>query len=133
MVDAAEEKLHIPTHVTSMVLPLAVAIFKMGSAIAGVTYIFFAARMYHVELTLSQMLIIFVVALATAVGGAGLPSGASFFAPIVTIFMAVGLPVEIIPVLFAVDTLPDMGQTAANVTADMAAVNMVAKNADNVT
>ncbi len=133
MVEAAEQKLHIPTHVTSMVLPLAVAIFKMGSAIAGVTYIFFAARMYHVELTLSQMLIIFVVALATAVGGAGLPSGASFFAPIVTIFMAVGLPVEIIPVLFAVDTLPDMGQTAANVTADMAAVSMVAKNADNVT
>jgi Na+/H+-dicarboxylate symporter len=61
------------------------------------------------------------------VGGAGLPSGASFFAPIVTMFMAVGLPVEVIPVLFAVDTIPDMGQTVANVTSDMAAVTIVEK------
>ena len=130
MVEAAEEKLHIPTHVTNMVLPLAVAVFKVGSGIAAITYIFFAARMYHIELTFSQILITFIVAIVTALGGAGLPSGASFFAPIVTIFMAVGLPVEIIPVLFAVDTIPDMGVTTANVTADMAATSMVAKNID---
>ena len=133
MVEAAEEKLRIPAHVTSMVLPLAVAVFKLGSAIGSVSYIFFAARMYQVELTFSQILIAFIVALATAVGAAGLPSGASFFAPVVTLFMAVGLPVEVIPILFAVDTIPDMGQTAANVTADMAATAVVAKNADNVT
>jgi Na+/H+-dicarboxylate symporter len=133
MVEAAEEKLHIPSHVTSMVLPLAVAVFKVGSGIAAITYIFFAARMYRIELTFSQILITFIVAIATAVGGAGLPSGASFFAPIVTIFMAVGLPVEIIPVLFAVDTIPDMGVTTANVTADMAATSMVAKNTEDIT
>jgi Na+/H+-dicarboxylate symporter len=133
MVEVSEEKLQIPSRVTNMVLPLAVAIFKVGSAGAGVTYIFFAARMYHVELTFPQILITFIVALVTAVGGAGLPSGASFFAPIVTIFMAVGLPVEIIPILFAVDTIPDMGQTVTNVTADMAAASMVAKNTENVT
>ena len=127
MIEAAEKRLNIPPHIADMVLPLSVAIFKVGSGIAGVSYVFFAARMYGVELTLSQMVVTFAVALATAVGGAGLPSGASFFAPIVTLFMAVGLPVELIPVLFAVDTIPDMAQTVTNVTSDMAAVKIVEK------
>jgi proton glutamate symport protein len=127
MIEASVERLNVPPHIADMVLPLAVAVFKVGSGIAGISYVFFTARMYGIELTLSQMVVTFLVALATAVGGAGLPSGASFFAPIVTLFMAVGLPVELIPVLFAVDTLPDMAQTAVNVTSDMAAVKIIEK------
>lgn len=55
-----------------------------------------------------------------SVAGVGLPSGASYFAPITPVFLAFGLPTEAIPVLFAVDTLPDMIETVGNVTAEMA-------------
>lgn len=131
MVEAADEKLDTPKETADIVLPLAVAVFKVGTVAANVLYVFFAVRIYNIELSFSQIAIIFIVSLVTAVGGAGLPSGASFWAPIVTLFMAAGLPVEIIPVLFAVDTIPDMGVTVVNVTADMAATDIVAKNSES--
>jgi proton glutamate symport protein len=131
MVVAAEEKLDIPPPIANTVLPLAVSIFKIGAAVSSVLYVYFAVYIYHIELSLTQVLIVFIVSLVTAIGGAGLPSGASFWAPIVTIFMAVGLPVEIIPVLFAVDIIPDMTLTTVSVTADMAAVTIVAKKSEN--
>jgi Na+/H+-dicarboxylate symporter len=60
-----------------------------------------------------------------SIGGVGLPSGASYFAPITPVFLAVGLPVEAIALLFAVDTIPDMIATVTNVTGDMAVTTIV--------
>ena len=42
-------------------------------------------------------------------------------------FLAVGLPIEGVGILLAVDTIPDMFQTVNNVTADMAATTIVAR------
>jgi Na+/H+-dicarboxylate symporter len=44
------------------------------------------------------------------------------------IFVAVGLPVEAIGMLLAVDTLPDMFKTTANVTADMTAAAVIGRH-----
>jgi Na+/H+-dicarboxylate symporter len=62
-----------------------------------------------------------------SVAGVGLPGGASYFAPITPVFLAFGLPTEAIPVLFAVDTIPDMIETVGNVTADMATAAIVSR------
>jgi Na+/H+-dicarboxylate symporter len=125
MVTAAEQQLRLSPKVSDAVLPLAVSIFKAGTAVNGVIYALFVARLYHIEFSALQWLILFAVALATAVGGAGLPSGASFFTSALTLFTALGLPVQSIPILFAMDIIPDIGVTAANVTADMAAVSII--------
>jgi len=63
-----------------------------------------------------------------SIGGVGLPSGASFFAPITPFFLSVGLPLEVIPILFAVDTIPDILETGANVTADLTATILVSRH-----
>ena len=42
-------------------------------------------------------------------------------------FSAVGLPIEGVGILLAVDTIPDMFQTVNNVTADMAATTIVTR------
>jgi len=131
MVEAAEKKLGIQPRVVNIVLPLSVAVFKAGTTAVGVTYAFFSAHIMHIDLSVFQLFMIFLISLANGVGGAGLPSGASFFAPTITLFMAAGLPVEMIPILFAVDTIPDMMVTVTNVSADMAAVTIVAKNGQN--
>jgi Na+/H+-dicarboxylate symporter len=127
MVTAAEQRLGLSPKVSDAVLPLAVSVFKAGSAVNGVIYALFIARLYHIEFSALQWLTLFAVAWATAVGGAGLPSGASFFAPVLTLFTALGLPAQGIPILFAMDTIPDIVVTAANVTADLAAVTIIGK------
>jgi Na+/H+-dicarboxylate symporter len=55
-----------------------------------------------------------------SIAGVGLPSGASYFGPITPVFLSVGLPIEATAILFAVDAIPDMIETATNVTADLA-------------
>jgi Na+/H+-dicarboxylate symporter len=99
----------------------------VGTAINGVIYALFIARIYDIDFSALQWVTLFVVAFAAAVSAAGLPSGASFFAPVLTLFTALGLPVQAIPILFAMDTIPDIGVTATNVTADMAAVTIIGK------
>ncbi|MCT8003825.1 dicarboxylate/amino acid:cation symporter [Sphingomonas sanguinis] len=51
---------------------------------------------------------------------AGLPNQISFFAAYAPVALAVGDPIELLPLFLAVDTIPDMFATAANVTADVA-------------
>ncbi len=132
MVEAAENKLGIQPRVVNIVLPLSVAVFRAGTTAIGVIYALFTAHILHIDLSFFQLLMIFLISLTNGVGGVGLPSGATFFAPTITLFMAAGLPIEMLPILFAVDTIPDMVVTATNVTADMSAVCIVAENEKNI-
>jgi Na+/H+-dicarboxylate symporter len=126
MVTAAEDRLNIPTQVTSTVLPLAVSVFRAGSIGGLIIYALFTAHLYHIDLGLTQTITLVVVAFLVNIASIGLPSAASFFSPITTLFEALALPSEMIAVLFAIDTIPDMTEGVANVTGDMAAVAIVA-------
>ena len=42
------------------------------------------------------------------------------------LFLAMGVPVEVLPLLLAVETIPDIFRTVGNVTADMAVTRIVA-------
>ena len=76
------------------------------------------ARLYGVELGATQLATIAVASVVLNAATPGIPSGGLFIqAPL---YVAVGLPVEGLGILIAVDTLPDMFKTALNVTADMA-------------
>ena len=67
----------------------------------------FVARLYDIQLGVSQVIGLVALSIAVSVGGVGLPSGASYFGPITPVFLSLGLPAETIPVLFAVDTIPE--------------------------
>ena len=60
------------------------------------------------------------MAFVISIGTVGLPGQASFFASIAPICVALGVPVEILAVLLAVEVIPDIFRTVGNVTADMA-------------
>jgi Na+/H+-dicarboxylate symporter len=126
MVTAAEDRLKISTQVTSTVLPLAVSVFRAGSIGGLIIYALFTAHLYHINFSLSQTITLVIVSFLVNIASIGLPSAASFFSPITTLFEALALPSEMIAVLFAIDTIPDMIEGVANVTGDMAAVAIVA-------
>ncbi len=49
----------------------------------------------------------------------------SFFASIAPICIAMGVPLEMLPLLLAVEVIPDIFRTLGNVTADLAVTRMV--------
>jgi Na+/H+-dicarboxylate symporter len=60
------------------------------------------------------------VATVVSLAAVGLPSQVSFFTAIGPVCLAMGVPVELLPLLLAVETIPDIFRTVGNVTADIA-------------
>jgi proton glutamate symport protein len=125
MIEGAETRLGVPTHVTSLALPAAVSIFKFASPIVRFAGTLFVARLYGVELAGPQL-----VAIAAAVGllsfySPGIPSGGLFV--MTPLYLEFGLPVEGIGLLIALDLVPDMFITTANVTANLSVAAVLAR------
>ncbi len=51
----------------------------------------------------------------------GMPGQISFYASVAPTAIALGAPLELLPILLAIDIIPDMFRTVANVTHDVAA------------
>jgi Na+/H+-dicarboxylate symporter len=116
MVESAE-RANMPAAVSRFILPLAVSVSRVGAAVAQPVGVLFLAQLYGVALSPAQLVsVIFPVMLTTfAVGG--IPGGSII--AMVPVLAAVNLPIEGIGILLAVDTIPDMFRTTANVTGSM--------------
>jgi proton glutamate symport protein len=127
MLEGAEGRLGLPPRITSVVLPLAVAIFRLSTPVRMTVGALFIAHLYGIPLGAMQIATVAFTSVLVGIGGVGLPGGANFFASFVPVFLAAGLPIQGVGILLAVDTIPDMFQTVNNVTADMAATTIVAR------
>lgn len=120
MVERAVDHLGVPERVAGLVLPLAVAVFRLTSPAANLTVALFIAHVSGVELGLPQLAAGVIVALAVSVSTVGLPGQASFFASMAPICLALGVPLDLLPLLLAVEVIPDIFRTVGNVTSDLA-------------
>ncbi|MBA4000616.1 cation:dicarboxylase symporter family transporter [Brevundimonas sp.] len=120
MVERAQDFLGIPERVAGLVLPLSVAIFRITSPVANLSVALFIAHVFGLEPTFGQMAAAGVVALAVSIGTVGLPGQVSFFTSMAPICLALGVPLELLPLLLAVEVIPDIFRTIGNVSADMA-------------
>ncbi len=112
-IEGAKTSLGLPGEIHGFVLSLAASMFRVGGAIGEVVGAIFVARLYGVDLMLPQVATIVVTAVFTSLTIPGIPGGAIIvMAPVLSV---IGVPVEGIGVLLAVDTIPDMFRTAANV------------------
>ncbi|WP_372706711.1 dicarboxylate/amino acid:cation symporter [Brevundimonas sp.] len=125
MVDRATNALGVSQATAGLILPLAVAVFRITSTVANLAVCIYVAHLYGIALSPGVLLAGAVTALAISVGTVGLPGQVSFFASIAPIALAMGLPLEVLPLLLAVEVVPDIFRTVGNVTADLAAARMV--------
>ena len=126
LIDGSERKLCLPPNVTGMVLPLAVSTFKVATPAIWVVAAIFLARLYGVQLTLTQLLVIAFTGILTSFSVPGIPHGWLFvISPLV---VTMGIPAEGIGLLIAVDAIPDIFATTLNVTGDMVAAAIVSRN-----
>lgn len=125
MVERAIDRLGVSSATAGLVLPLAVAVFRITSTVANLAVCIYVAHLYGIPLTPGVLFAGGVTALAISVGTVGLPGQVSFFASIAPIALVMGLPLEVLPLLLAVEVVPDIFRTIGNVTADLAAARIV--------
>lgn len=125
MIECARTRLEVTPRVAHLVLPLAVAVFRYTSPLGNLGVCFFVAAMYGIEPTLLQMAGAILVAIAVSIGSVGLPGQVSFIASVAPICAALGLPIEVLGILVAVEIIPDIFRTIGNVTADVAVTVLV--------
>ena len=125
MIERARDWLGVPQATAGLVLPLAVAVFRLTSPVANLAVCLYVAQLYGVELSLPALVAGGVTAFAVSIASVGLPGQVSFFAAIGPICLAMGLPLGVLPLLLAVEVIPDIFRTVGNVTADLTAVRIV--------
>ncbi|VAW59882.1 Proton/glutamate symporter @ Sodium/glutamate symporter [hydrothermal vent metagenome] len=123
--DCVENKAGVSNRVTSFTLPLGATVNMDGTALYECVAAIFIAQAYGLDLTLATQFTIVLVALVTSIGVAGIPS-ASLVA-ISIILGAIGLPLEGIGLILAVDRVLDMCRTAVNVFSDSVAAVVIGR------
>ncbi len=126
MVERARDTLGVSSASAGLVLPLAVAVFRLTSPVANLAVCLYVAQLYGVHLSLGALVAGGLTAIAVSVASVGLPGQVSFFAAIGPICLAMGLPIGVLPLLLAVEVVPDIFRTIGNVTADLGATRIVA-------
>jgi len=129
MLEAALRGLKLPPHIADVTLPLAVAVFRFTSPVANLAVCFFIAELYGLEPSMLQIASAIFVAYAVSIAAVGLPGQISFIASIAPICLALGVPTEVLGILIAVEVIPDIFRTLGNVTGDLAATSILARNA----
>ncbi len=127
MLESADRRLGYPTQVTALVLPMAVTLFRLTSPVQYVTSAVFIAWAYGIDLSTAQLLAGAMLAVVISLGSVGLPGQVTFIATNLPVAQAMGLPLSPLGLMLAVDTIPDALATLGNVTADLTATSVVAR------
>lgn len=123
--DCMERRAGVSKRVTGFVLPIGANVNTDGTALYECAAALFIAQAYGLELGLAGQFTVVLIALLTGFGMAGIPS-ASLVA-IGVILSAIGLPLEGVGLILAVDRLLDMCRTTVNVLGDSCAAVVVGR------
>jgi proton glutamate symport protein len=124
--DRIENGAGVSNRVTSFVLPLGATINMDGTALYECVAAMFIAQAYGVDLGPGAQFIVVLTALLASIGAAGIPAAGLVMMSI--ILDAVGLPLEGIALILAIDPLLDMVRTAVNVWSDSCGAVVVARS-----
>jgi Na+/H+-dicarboxylate symporter len=128
--EAVEYNDGVSNKITSFTLPLGATINMDGTALYECVAAIFIAQAYGIELSLLQQVVIVITALLASIGAAGIPMAGLVM--ITVILSAVGLPLEGVGLILAVDQLLDMFRTATNVWSDTCGAVIIAKSEGEV-
>ncbi len=125
-ISAAEERAGISTKISSFVLPLGATVNMDGTALYECVAAMFIAQAYGIHLSFPAQLMVVFTSLLASIGAAGIPMAGLVMMTIV--LRSVGLPLEGIGLILAVDRILDMFRTATNVWSDACCALIVAKS-----
>ena len=127
MIDGATRVLRLPMHVSGFALPFGVSVFRLNQAVTWIVSALFVSKLYGVPLSTAQLAFLGACSVPMSFSIPGIPSGGLFI--IAPFFVSVGLPIEGMGILLALDAIPDMFKTLLNVTSQMATTVLLARGA----
>ena len=119
------EKSGVSKKIASFVLPIGATVNMDGTALYECVAVVFIAQVYGFDLTFTAQLLIVLTALLASIGAASVPMAGLVMMTI--ILRAVGLPLEAVGLIIAVDRFLDMFRTATNVLSDSVGTVVIAK------
>ncbi len=126
MLGAARE-LGVPAANADVTLPLAVALFRATGPAMNMGVAIYVAHWLGISLSPLALATGIAVAAITTYSAVSLPGQLSFISNIAPIALAMGVPIEPLVILIAVETIPDIFRTLGNVTMDVAVTGAVAR------
>jgi len=125
LVESAERGLGLPKRISGFVLPLAVSTFHFAAPVTWTVGAVFVAWFYGIPIGAREIAIVAFASIFLTSAAPGVPRGG--FIMLAPLFSEIGLPVEGIGILIALDAIPDTFATALNVTGDLAAAALIAR------
>ena len=125
MLRETRDRLGLPPVATSFALPLAVSVLRMNVPPRWVVSAIFLGALYGVDVGLTALVWVLITAVLISFSVPGIPSASLFM--LAPVLVSLGLPAEGVGLLIAVDTIPDMFNTLANVTGHMASTTVIAR------
>lgn len=129
--EALEYNSGVSNKISSFTLPLGATINMDGTALYECVAAMFIAQAYGVELTFIQQMLVVITALLASIGAAGIPMAGLVM--ITVVLTAVGLPLEGIGLILAVDRILDMIRTTVNVWSDSCGAVIIARSENEET
>jgi Na+/H+-dicarboxylate symporter len=124
MLQAARGRLDLDPEASGFLVPLAVSIFRVNVPIAWVVGVLFLGKLYGVPIDAGALATLVATSVLISFSVPGLPSASLYLmAPVLA---EMGLPPEGVGILIAVDVLPDVFKTTANVTSHLTAATILA-------
>lgn len=119
----AKNKAKLSDEVVDFSFPIGTTINMDGTALYQAWVAIFIAQVFGVDLSIAQQLTVVIVVILASIGAAGVPGAGILI--LTTVFLSVGLPVEAIGIILAVDRILDMFRTAINVWWDLLTAKVV--------
>lgn len=126
--ELVEEKNNVDPRAASFVLPLGATINMDGTAMYEAVAAIFIAQIYGIDLGIGQQMVIFLTATLVSIGAAGIPHAGTVM--MVFVLGAVGLPLEGIGLIWAVDWFLDRCRTTVNVWGDSIGAAVIGETAE---
>jgi proton glutamate symport protein len=114
------EALGVREQTAGLVLPMAVALLRVTGPAMNLAVALYVANWFGIKLDAFDYGFAIFIAALTSMGAVSLPGTVSFVTSIAPICIALGIPVEPLALLIAVETLPDIFRTTGNVQMDVA-------------
>ncbi|MCH8544418.1 MAG: dicarboxylate/amino acid:cation symporter [Alcanivorax sp.] len=118
-IQTAETRLGVRSEVARFVIPLGTTINMAGTALYQVIATVFLAQVFQVDIGLSGLMLVVVLAVGASIGSPGTPGIGIII--LAMLLGSVGIPAAGIALIIGVDRILDMCRTTLNVTGDLVA------------
>ena len=122
----SQEKIGVSNKIASFTLPLGATVNMNGTALYEGITVLSIAQAYGIDLSIGQQIMVMATVLLAAIGTASIPMAGLVM--ITVVLQVVGLPLEGIGLVLAVQQLCDMPRTAVNTYGNTCAALVIAKS-----